>query len=92
MRCRYVSRDNAHSSTADIDAGFSISATELAAKVKDYVTSSTATGWANLGAVIGALKNTDLRWASPLELKNAVEAAFTESFGTKEAAKPKGKV
>jgi glutaminyl-tRNA synthetase len=58
----------------------------------NYVASSTATGWANLGVVIGALKNTDLRWANPLELKNAVETAFTEKFGVKEATKPKGKV
>lgn len=72
--------------------GFSISPTELAAQVKDYIASSTASGWANLGAVIGSLKSTDLRWASPLDLKNAVEAAFTDEFGAKEAAKPKGKV
>ncbi|KIP10691.1 hypothetical protein PHLGIDRAFT_125388 [Phlebiopsis gigantea 11061_1 CR5-6] len=80
---------------ADFDkqcgVGFSITAVELAGKAKDYVAASTATGWANLGATIGALKSTDLRWANPLELKNAVEAAFTERFGAKEAAKPKGK-
>jgi len=33
------------------------------------------------------LKNTpDLRWASPLELKNVVEKAFTDAFGSKEEA------
>lgn len=50
------------------------------------------TGWANLGATIGALKSTDLRWANPLELRTAVESAFLEKFGPKETAKPKGKV
>ncbi len=60
--------------------------------MKDYVASSTVVGWANLGAAIGSLKGTDLRWANPLELKNAVEAAFVEKFGVKETAKPKGKV
>lgn len=38
------------------------------------------------------MKATDLRWANALELKNAVESAFTEKFGAKGAAKPKGKV
>ena len=60
--------------------------------MKEYVASSAYSGWNNLGAAIGGLKGTDLRWANPLELKNAVENAFTEKFGTKEASKPKGKV
>ncbi|GJE84275.1 glutaminyl-tRNA synthetase [Phanerochaete sordida] len=80
---------------ADFDkqcgVGFSITAEELATKVAEFVTASAATGWDKLGATIGALKNTDLRWANPLELKNAVEATFTSQFGVKEAAKPKGK-
>lgn len=37
--------------------------------------------------MIGGLKNTsDLRWANPLELKNAVEKAFVDTFGSKEGA------
>ena len=37
--------------------------------------------------MIGGLKNTpDLRWASPLELKNTVEKAFVDTFGSKEEA------
>jgi len=37
--------------------------------------------------VIGGLKNTpDLRWASPLELKNTVEKAFVDTFGSKDEA------
>ena len=72
--------------------GYSVTASELAVQVREYIASSAATGWANLGAVIGGLKSTDLRWAHPLELKNAVEAEFVERFGEKAAAAPKGKV
>ena len=61
-------------------------------RVKEYVASSAYSGWNNLGTAIGGLKGTDLRWANPLELKNAVENAFTEKFGAKGTAKPKGKV
>lgn len=73
--------------------GFTITPAEIAAAVSNYITTAAVTGWANLGAVIGGLKTSpELRWASPLDVKNAVETAFTEKFGTKEAAKPKGKV
>lgn len=51
------------------------------------------TGWANLSSVLSGVKGTpELRWASPLEIKDAVENVFTEKFGVKETAKPKGKV
>ncbi|TCD70441.1 hypothetical protein EIP91_003522 [Steccherinum ochraceum] len=81
---------------ADFDkqcgVGFSITPTELASQVSTYIASSAASGWANLGAVISGLRNSsETRWANPLEVKNAVEAAFLEKFGAKEAAKPKGK-
>jgi len=50
-------------------------------------------GWTSLGAVISGVKNIpSLRWANPLEIKNAVERVFTRTFGVKEAAKPKAKV
>jgi glutaminyl-tRNA synthetase len=46
-----------------------------------------------MGAAITALRNTPgLRWANPLEIKNAVESALTVRFGAKGEAKPKGKV
>ncbi|RPD66742.1 glutaminyl-tRNA synthetase [Lentinus tigrinus ALCF2SS1-7] len=81
--------------SADFDkstgVGFSITPEELVARVKEYVASSAYTGWNNLGAAIGGLKATDLRWANALELKNAVESAFLEKFGAKGTAKPKGK-
>lgn len=49
-------------------------------------------GWTGIGTAISAVKNTpELRWANPLEIKNVVERAFTETFGAKETAKPKGK-
>ncbi|EJF62807.1 glutaminyl-tRNA synthetase [Dichomitus squalens LYAD-421 SS1] len=71
--------------------GFSITAEQLAARVTEYISSSAYTGWNNLGAAIGGLKNTDLRWANALELKNAVEKAFTEKFGAKQSGKPAAK-
>jgi len=46
-----------------------------------------------MGAAITALRNTPaLRWANPLEVKNAVESALADRFGAKEATKPKSKV
>ena len=75
-----------------LPSGFSITAEQLAARVKEYVTSSAYTGWSNLGAAIGGLKGTDLRWANALELKNAVESAFIEKFGAKQSGKPAPKV
>lgn len=78
---------------SNISTGFSITPTELAAQVSAFITSSAASGWANLGAVIGGLKSSpELRWANPLEVKNAVETAFVEKFGPKTAAPAKGKV
>ncbi|KAG6833926.1 hypothetical protein H0H87_007937 [Tephrocybe sp. NHM501043] len=72
--------------------GFSITSEELHNQVTKYVSLKEVAGWANLGAVISALRATpELRWAHPVDVKNAVEKAFTESFGAKEAAKPKGK-
>lgn len=63
------------------------------AQVSNYISSSAVTGWTNLSSVITGVKGTpELRWANPLELKNSVERVFTEKFGTKETAKPKGKV
>ena len=53
----------------------------------------TISGWANLSSTISSLKSTpELRWANPMELKNAVEKAFTEEFGEKTAIKAKGNV
>lgn len=72
--------------------GFSITPEELYTKALEYIKTNAVSGWANLGAVIGNLKTSpELRWANPLELKNTVERAFSESFGAKEAAKPKAK-
>lgn len=57
------------------------------------MSSSAVLGWASLGQVISGVKSSpDLRWASPLDVKNSVEKVFLERFGAKEAAKPKGKV
>ncbi|KAF6762083.1 glutamine-tRNA ligase [Ephemerocybe angulata] len=73
--------------------GFSIEPAQIVEHVKSYLASNTTvTGWANLGATITGVKSlSEVRWASPVEIKNAVEKVFLETFGAKEAAKPKGK-
>lgn len=72
--------------------GFSITSEELYDAVTSYIRENSVTGWPNLGSVISGVKASPaLRWANPLEVKNAVEKAFTETFGAKEAAKPKTK-
>lgn len=76
-----------------LPSGFSISPADLDDQVKTYIATSRIQGWANFGTVISALKTTPgLRWANPLEVKNAVENGFLATFGPKEAAKRKEKV
>ena len=65
--------------------GFSITPEVLYARATSYIDANTVSGWSSLSSVIGGLKNTpDLRWASPLELKNTVEKAFVDIFGSKD--------
>lgn len=72
--------------------GFSITSEELHDAVTSYIRENAVTGWSNLGSVISGVKASPaLRWANPLEVKNAVEKSFTEIFGAKETAKPKAK-
>jgi glutaminyl-tRNA synthetase len=72
--------------------GFSITSEELYDAVMSYIRENSVTGWPNLGSVISGVKASPaLRWANPLEVKNAVEKAFTETFGAKEVAKSKAK-
>ena len=67
--------------------GFSITPEELYAQATSYIGANATSGWSSRSSVIGGLKNTpDLRWASPLDLKNAVEKAFVGIFGSKEEA------
>ncbi|RDB22773.1 putative glutamine--tRNA ligase [Hypsizygus marmoreus] len=71
---------------------FTITPAELHEQVTKYITTNALPGWASLGPTISALKGTpELRWANPLDVKNAVDKMFTETFGPKEASKPKGK-
>jgi glutaminyl-tRNA synthetase len=50
-------------------------------------------GWSSLGPVISALKSTpELKWANPLDIKNATDKIFLVKFGPKESSKAKGKV
>lgn len=61
--------------------------------VEAHVASNNIAGWPALGPVVSALKNSpELRWAAPLDVKNAVDKAFIAKFGPKESAKPKTKV
>lgn len=82
-----------YSTSTHFNPGFSITPEALYTSVSTYVSSSAVAGWSGLSNAIGHLKSTpELRWASPLELKKTVEKAFTDTFGTKEAAakaKPK---
>jgi hypothetical protein len=58
-----------------------------------YLESNPVDGWASLSTVINILKRSpELNGVKPLDIKNTVEQVFTEKFGPKEAAKPKGKV
>ncbi|KAF9534720.1 tRNA synthetases class I, catalytic domain-containing protein [Crepidotus variabilis] len=73
--------------------GFTIAPERINTVVEDYITSNNISGWASLGPTINSLKSTqELRWASPLEVKNATDKVFLDKFGPKETAKPKGKV
>ncbi|KAE9410153.1 glutaminyl-tRNA synthetase [Gymnopus androsaceus JB14] len=81
---------------ADFDkecgVGFSITPEQILEQVTNYIVSTAVAGWGNLGATISGVKAIpELRWASPLEIKNAVEQAFLNAFGPKQAAQPKGK-
>ncbi|THV08374.1 glutaminyl-tRNA synthetase [Dendrothele bispora CBS 962.96] len=72
--------------------GFSITPEELFSQVTSYMSSNAVAGWNNLGATMGGVKAIpSLRWASPLEIKNAVEKAFLDAFGPKQAPQPKAK-
>ena len=63
------------------------------ALVEAHVASNDIAGWSGLGPVISSLKNSpELRWAAPLDVKNAVDKAFVAKFGPKESAKSKTKV
>lgn len=87
-------------STVDLSAtyhyflDFSIAPEELYALVEAHVASNDIAGWSSLGPVVSALKNSpELRWAAPLDVKNAVDKAFIAKFGPKESsAKSKTKV
>lgn len=77
--------------------GFSITPEELDARVRAYLDSPTNAdqvnaGWSAISRVTGTMRQSDsLRWVAPLDLKSAVEKAYTERFGTKEEATKKAK-
>lgn len=68
-------------------AGFSITPEELYTRTTSYIAASDISGWRDLSSVISGLKSMpDLRWVNPLDLKNAVEKVFVDTFGNKEEA------
>ncbi|KAG8704127.1 hypothetical protein FRC09_003748, partial [Ceratobasidium sp. 395] len=69
--------------------GIELTPGDIAARVTEYMTSKVPASWSAFGGAVGDLKSTELRWANPLDVKNAVEKAFTDVFGTKEEAKAK---
>ncbi|KAI6105868.1 glutaminyl-tRNA synthetase [Pisolithus sp. B1] len=71
---------------ATCGVGFAITTAQLEDHIKQYMVANNASNWSHLGANVPAL-----RWANPLDIKNAVERVFTEKFGPKEGAKPKPK-
>ncbi|KAF8639647.1 hypothetical protein AX17_000912 [Amanita inopinata Kibby_2008] len=72
--------------------GFSITPEDLHSHISRFFELNSISGWANLGAVITALRNLpELRWANPLDIKNTVEKLFVEKFGPREMAKAKAK-
>ena len=69
--------------------GITVTPEEITTNVKKYIDenleSLKTTSWASLTPSLAALKVTDaLRWANPLEIKKGIEAAYTETFGSKE--------
>ncbi|KAI6003687.1 glutaminyl-tRNA synthetase [Pisolithus albus] len=68
--------------------GFAVTAAQLEEHVKQYMDANNTSTWSHLGVVIGGVKNIPaLRWANPLDIKNAVERVFTEKFGPREGEK-----
>ena len=74
-------------------SGVELSPEEILTIFKSLVDTQRIEGWSALQGVITAAKTaTRLRWAPPLDVKNAADRVFTEKFGPKEAQKPKPKV
>ncbi|KAF8314698.1 glutamine-tRNA ligase [Clavulina sp. PMI_390] len=72
--------------------GIELSADEVYSIFKSLVVSQKVEGWNALPSVTAAAKAaTRLRWAAPLDVKNAGDRIFTELFGPKEVGKPKTK-
>ncbi|KAG9218892.1 hypothetical protein CCMSSC00406_0000994 [Pleurotus cornucopiae] len=93
---KYIESHRVPIDDVDFDAqcgvGFTITSEELLVQVNEYITSNAIAGWDKLGSVITSIRNSPaLRWANPLDIKNAVETAFNDAFGPKQAAKPKTK-
>ncbi|CAE6391096.1 unnamed protein product [Rhizoctonia solani] len=69
--------------------GVELSLGDVIEQVNAYISSKAPASWSALSGAIGDLKSTELKWANPLDVKNAVERAFTNLFGSKEEARAK---
>ncbi|BEJ14872.1 hypothetical protein CspHIS471_0406390 [Cutaneotrichosporon sp. HIS471] len=75
--------------------GVNVTAADLPALLKEHAAtlSSPPKSWSDQGPFLGGIKNSDsdLKWAPTADLKAAVDAYFTEVFGSRESAsKAKG--
>ncbi|EKM80055.1 hypothetical protein AGABI1DRAFT_106338 [Agaricus bisporus var. burnettii JB137-S8] len=87
---KYVDTNSIPIDDADFNkacgVGFSITPKELLDQVQNYLASNPATGWTSLGTTLNVLRgSSEFRWANPLEVKDAVEKVFLETFGPKVA-------
>jgi hypothetical protein len=72
--------------------GVNLSNEEIEALVESHFNDQSPDSWAAIMGFISSAKGTPgLRWASPLEVKLAVEKLFTAKFGAKEAGGAKSK-
>ncbi|KAF9520716.1 hypothetical protein BS47DRAFT_1374626 [Hydnum rufescens UP504] len=72
--------------------GIELTPGEVYAVFQSLLSVQPVEGWSALPNVINAAKAaTKLRWASPLDVKNAADRVFTEKFGPRDTSKTKAK-
>lgn len=67
---------------------------DILSLTREYINANpnVAANWSTIGKVIGGVKaNATMRWADPMDIKQAAEQAFTDKFGSKEEAQAKAK-
>ncbi|CDZ96939.1 glutaminyl-trna synthetase [Phaffia rhodozyma] len=69
--------------------GINFKPEEIPTLVSEALDVFSPSSWDDLSKALVAVKNTDLKWAGALDVKNAVEQSFVSRFGSKEAAREK---